>query len=142
MIYRMSTSNSHLYHSCLKGSRAQLQQDELWLIALSVPTHSNRRTVVYLNAEIITQALNAFRYFNGGSAPCTNDAREKRVKRSAVGAIFDGDVVMRLVGHRVNECEWLIEAHLLTCSSSRYCFTLLMISSTCGDGGMACSCRS
>jgi hypothetical protein len=43
---------------------------------------------------MIAQELNAFSDFDGGSAPCTNDAREKRVKRRVVGAIFDGNIVM------------------------------------------------
>jgi hypothetical protein len=43
---------------------------------------------------MIAQELNAFRDFYGSSAPCTDDARKKRVKRRTVGAIFDGNVVM------------------------------------------------
>jgi len=112
------------------------------MIALFVPTHSNRRTVEYLNAEIIARALNAFRYFDGGSAPCTNDAREKRVKRSAVGAIFDGDVVMRLVKDGINKFRRNIAVQLQTCSSSLYCFTVLMRASTWEDCGSASSCRN
>jgi hypothetical protein len=48
-------------------------------------------------------ALDALSDFDGCIAPCANDPRKKRVKRRTVGAIFCGDVVMRLIKRTVNK---------------------------------------
>ena len=105
--------------------------------------HSCRQIADAAHAHFrLAQALYALSNFDGGAAPCANDTSEKRVERCAVGAIFDGDVVMRLVKDGINKFRRNIAVQLQTCSSSLYCFTVLMRASTWEDCGSASSCRN